>query len=498
MATIVRPARDPATFSRVERWLATLPAHVPRKDAIRALARSMPAAEREAMQYAWEAMWARPAQRLPRGEWDTWFIRAGRGFGKTRTGAEAVRKLVGQGRARAVTIISRTASDARDVMIEGPSGVLAVHPKDVRPEYRPSVRMLNWPNGAIAHVRSAEEPDSTLGLNSDLIWGDEPASWPTGSAVWDNAQLGNRLGTPHAILTGTPRPLAWLKALEAEPGTVVSTGSTYENIGNLARQFIDLVVRRYEGTRLGLQELHAGYLEDVEGALWRLAVIDANRIVNVTSEGRLIDWQAVDPWGLLTIGLSLERRLAAGFGGFVLDPAERRPWETWVGVDPPAETAECGIVVGAAPRRARATFDHAVILDDMSTEGANSGVPEVWGPRVVEAVRKWGATGVVVERNQGGDMVRSTIHAVDANIKVEKVTASESKADRAEPVSMLYAQGWVHHFGNLPALENQMTTWVPEEGDSPDRLDAMVHLVTKLLAIKPARRAQVGGLSRAS
>lgn len=471
--------RDPASFAPFERWVhEQVMRGVPPDVAVDAFLSTLTAAERSDLAYAWTSMWARPNQLLPTGEWDTLFIRAGRGYGKTRTGAEGVRRLVLAGRARAVTIIGPTAADARDVMIENPeSGLLVVHPPDVRPIYRPSVRTLTWPNGAIGHVRSAEEPDSVRGLNSELVWGDEPASWKTGVAAWDNAQLGNRLGRPHSILTGTPRPLPWLKAIEAAPGTIVRTGSTYENVTNLAEQFITLILGRYENTRQGQQELHALYLDDVEGALWRLAAIEV---------GRIMVWDQSDPWGSLVRGLTPEMRAAQGLGAYELPAKERRPWETWVGVDPPGETAECGIVVATAPVHGRAEVDHAVVLDDLSIEGP----PEVWGAQVVQAVRKYGAVGAVVESNQGGDMVRATVHNVDRNVRVEKVRASESKADRAEPVSVLYPQGRVHHNGVLAKLETQMTTWVKDESKSPDRLDALVHVLTKVLRPSTLKRGR--------
>lgn len=462
--------RDPATLAPIERWLTSLPAHVDPQEAITMFLAAAGAAERDALRYAWNALWARPNQCLPNDDdWTVWFIRAGRGFGKTRSGSEGVRKLVETGQARAVTLIGPTAADARDVMIEGPdSGLLAVHPDGVRPAYSPSKRLLEWPNGALGHVRSAEEPDSVRGLNSDLVWGDEPASWKTGSAAWDNAQFGNRIGRPHSILTGTPRPLPWLRAIEKHPRTRLSTGSTYENVGNLAPTFIELVLSLYEGTRLGAQELHAQYLDAVEGALWALTTIELTRFAQ---------WSQATPWASLMTQVTTESRTALGLGVWAIGKGERRNWETWVGVDPPGETAECGIVVGTAPERGRAGYDHAVILDDLSLVGP----PEVWGARVVEAVRKHNANGVIVESNQGGDMVRATIHAVDPTVVVQKVRAKESKSDRAEPVSTLYSRGWVHHYGHLGALESQQTTWVPTEGKSPDRIDALVHLVTKLL-----------------
>lgn len=464
MATITR---DPATYSPIESFLFRFPLDQ-RDAAIERLKQSVTATERAEMGYAWNQLLARPNQRLPEGEWDTFMVRAGRGYGKTRTGSEGVRNLVNTGRARLVLLIAPTAADARDVMVEGETGILAVHPRDVRPEYSPSKRLLEWPNGAVGHIRSAEEPDGCRGLNNDVVWGDEPASWKTGSEAWDNAMLSNRIGDPHAILTGTPRPLPWLQEIEAAAGTVVSTGSTYENIGNLAPKFIALIIARYENTRLGLQELHALYLEDVEGALWRMITIEASRFMV---------WSQAAPWASLDLAVTLDTRLALGLGQYVRDQKDRRPWEIWVGVDPPGETAECGIIVGTAPVNGRAGFDHAVILDDMTVDGP----PEVWGARVVEAVHKYAANGVVVEANQGGDMTRATIHAVDPSVHVQKIRAKESKTDRAEPVAALYSKGWVHHHGVLSTLESQQTTWVQSEQKSPDRLDALVHLVNKLL-----------------
>lgn len=473
--------RDPATLSPIEAWLVNDVPEALHDEAVAQFNAASSAAERQTLKYAWTALWARPNQRLPIGEWDTWMVRAGRGYGKTRTGSEGVRKLVNEGRARQVTIIGPTAADARDVMIEGPdSGLLAVHPAEFMPTYKSSNRTVEWPNGAVGHVRSAEEPDSIRGLNSELVWGDEPASWKSGKEPWDNAMLGNRLGRPHAILTGTPRPLPWLQELEKLAGTRLATGSTYENVGNLAPQFITLILARYEGTRLGAQELHARYLDDVEGAMWRMAVIEA---------GRVMRFDRGNPWASLITGITEHSRAALGLGPFSVKAGDaRRPWVTWVAVDPPGETAECGIAVGAAPVNGRAGADHAVILDDMSVAGA----AEVWAARVVEAFYKWGAAGVVVEKNQGGDMCRAVIHAQDPNVPIEKITAVESKGDRAEPVSALYAKGWVHHVGHLPELENQQTTWVAAEthGKSPDRLDALVHLVTKLLKPLPIQGAR--------
>lgn len=461
------PVRDPSTFAPVERLIANVPPE--HHDAARAaFLDQFSVHERDdVLPYAWEAVWARPNQLLPAGVWDTWMIRAGRGYGKTRTGSEAIRRRVCSGQSRAVTLVGPTAADARDVMIEGPdSGLLAVHPPQVRPDYEPSKRLLTWPNGAVGHVRSGEDPDSIRGLQSDTVWFDEPATMRYGEAAWDNAMLGNRIGRdPRSIVTGTPRPLPWLRKLEAQSSTVLSTGSTYENLSNLAPVFIRLILERYEGTRLGAQELHAAYLEDVEGALWTMTAIEA---------GRFARFDLADRWRSLAVAWAT---IATRFGRLPQTFNERRRWLTAVGVDPPGETAECGIVVATGPDNGYAARDHAVVLDDRSLTGP----PEVWGAAVVKAAHDHDADVVVVEANQGGDMVRSTIHNVDPNLNIVKVRAKDSKAARAEPVSVLYAKGWVHHLGTFSELENQMISWVPAEGKSPDRIDALVHVLTHLL-----------------
>ena len=437
---------------------------------------TIPPSVREAMPWSWR-WWARPSQLAPPTPWRTWVVRAGRGYGKTRTGAEETRRRVRKGLAGHIALIGATAADVRDVMVEGESGILAVHPTGSRPEYEPSKRRLTWPNGATATCFSAEEPDRLRGPQSDWVWGDEPASWRSGVLAWDNAMFGHRLGNdPRSMLTMTPRPLDWLRKIEAEQRTHVTTGATYDNLTNLAESFIDMVVGRYEGTRLGRQELHALYLDDVEGALWQMATIDATRIAR---------FDVHDPWSSLSSEMN-RVRLALGLGFARFDP-QRTGWRTVVGVDPPGETAECGIIVGAAPHGGKAGRHHAVILDDMTLAGP----PEVWGAQVVTAVHKHGAERVVVEANQGGDMVRSTIHNVDPNVTVTKIRASASKYDRAEPISVLYAKGWVHHAGFFGELETQLTTWVPAEtkNKSPDRLDALVHLVNGLLQPMPMVRA---------
>lgn len=423
-------------------------------------------------------LWRRPSQCPPPtigSEHTVWSVRAGRGFGKTRIGAETVREVVTW--APLIAVVAPTASDVRDIMVEGESGILSVFPRWERPQYEPSKRRITFANGARAVTFSADEPERLRGPQFYWGWFDEPASMRRGLEAWQNFEFGLRLGLhPWALVTGTPKPLAWLRELMADPATITTTGSTYENVGNLSDVFLRRVLGRYEGTRLGRQELHAEFLDDVEGALWTMPTIDATRVMRFNRD---------DPWHSLNVELSKARE-ALGLGP---TPAllDRRQWRYLLAVDPPGETAECGIIVGCAPARGRAGSDHAVIVDDCTTAGP----PEHWAAAVVAAAHRWNVERIVVEANQGGDMVRSSIHNVDPNLTVEKVRAKDSKYDRAEPVSVLYSRGWVHHQGFFPQLEEQLSTWVPTEAKSPDRLDALVHLVTALLQPVPLGRSTV-------
>ena len=425
---------------------------------------------------AWQLLhdwdyWSRPNQRIPEGmgsDYRVWFFRAGRGAGKTRSGAEALRKQIET--CERIALIAPTRADARDVLVEGDSGIMSVFPDDERPDYEPSKRRITFRNGARAYAYSAEEPERLRGPQHHWAWIDEPASMPNGEETFSNLMLGLRLGAnPWAMITGTPKPVAWLRALSARPDTISTTGSTYENASNLAQGFIDDILTRYEGTRLGRQELYAEWLEDIEGALWTEKIIDRARIAG---------FDPAHPLKAINSHL-LDKGKPA-----IID---RRAWRIVVAVDPPGETAECGIVVGMAPVQGRGGHDHAVILEDASTAGR----PEEWGARVAATARKWNAERVVVESNQGGDMVRATIHAVDPNLRVDKITAKQSKGARAEPVSALYERGMVHHAGFFPMLEVQMTSFVPGEGKSPDRMDALVHCIATLLPSQPMQRASV-------
>lgn len=418
--------------------------------------------EVEKLAYLWE-FWRRPNQAPPDGlgvKYRVWMLVAGRGFGKTRTGAETTRSMIS--RIPRIALVGPTAADVRDVMVEGESGLLSVFPASQRPIYEPSKRRVTFHNGAMATLYSAEEPDRLRGPQHGWAWVDEPASMTRGDEALSNLLLGLRLGKePWAMLTGTPKPARWLRALSLREDTIVTTGSTYDNASNLATGFIDDIIGRYEGTRLGRQELHAEWLDDIEGALWTEKILDASRLATF------------DPRHPMT---SINDWLVANGRPAQID---RRVWRTIVAIDPPGETAECGIIVAAAPTQARAGVDHAVVLEDCSIAGR----PEEWGARAVAAAKRWGADRVVAESNQGGDMVRATIHAVDPQIRVEKISAKLSKAARAEPVSALYERGLVHHVGFLPMLESQLVSWVPGDAKSPDRLDALVHAIANLVVV---------------
>lgn len=445
--------------SFVERWIddKTLPDRLGR----------LSAEQRARFMWTW-LVHARRNQQIPEGMGDlfrVWFFRAGRGSGKTRAGAEAVRQMVDSGKAKRIALVGPTAADVRDVMIEGESGLLSVFPDDERPQWQPSIRRVTFHNGAIATSYSADEPERLRGPQHDFCFLDEPASMNRGEEVLSNLLLGLRLGdAPWLLMTGTPKPLPWLKALSERPDTVTTTGTTFDNERNLAPTFMDDIRGRYEGTRLGRQEIQAEWLEGAEGALWTQEMIDRARIGG---------WESDRPYEAL-------RAVSDGI------KTDRRPWRIIVAVDPPAETAECGIVVAAAPTQGQAGRDHCVVLQDCSTVGR----PEEWGAAVVEAARRWNAERVVVESNQGGDMVRATITAVDPNVRIDKIHAKVSKAARAEPVSALYERGFVHHVGFHPMLEAQMISWVPGDA-SPDRMDALVHAVASLLTQRPLGRATV-------
>jgi phage terminase large subunit-like protein len=427
--------------------LASLPAWI-RADLLAELSE----AEAEALAHDWR-FWARPSQLPPAGDWTTWLVLAGRGFGKTRLGAEWVRaRVCGPsplaarperlgGGARRIALIAETAADARDVLVEGESGLLSVHPPDFRPRYQPSKRRLVWPNGAAATLYNAVEPDQLRGPQHDTAWADELAKWRYAQATWDQLQFGLRLGTrPRQVVTTTPRPIETLKLLKEDPHTVTTAGSTYDNIANLAPTFLQRIVRRYEGTRLGRQELNGEILEDTPGALWSRARIDALRVGLAPELTRVVI--AIDPATTSNEGSNETGIIAAGLG-----------------VD-----------------------GHGYVLEDLTLRAS----PEAWARRAVAAYHRWRADRVVAEVNAGGEMVAQVIRTVDPSVPFKALRASRGKVARAEPVAALDEQGRVHHVGAFPELEDQMCAFTGDfararSGYSPDRVDARVWALSELM-----------------
>lgn len=405
----------------------------------------------DADQLLWDwSVWGRPEQQPPEGEWSIWLYMAGRGAGKTRTAAEWVRQEArdaSKGQKR-FALVARTAADVRDVIVEGESGIINVTPPSERPLYEPSKRRLTWPNGNTATCFTADEPDSLRGPQFTHAWGDEVAAWrqtpdAAGMTAFDNLRVGTRLGAnPKIMITTTPKrvPLLYQLMSEAEKtGRVVITrGSTMDNTGNLSKTYLDAILGVYEGTRLASQELYGEMLSDVEGALWTQELIDKGR-----------DMQ-------YPIGTPLR----------------------CIGVDPSvAENPrdECGIVVVASTGERDLYKRQSWVLEDASIHGS----PDVWANRVVQMARKWGCP-VVAEVNQGGALVRNAINTIDPTVKVLEVHSKYGKALRAEPITLAYEQSRVHHVGYLGDLESQMCAWIPGEGKSPDRVDALVHALTAL------------------
>jgi phage terminase large subunit-like protein len=379
---------------------------------------------------------ARADQRPPSDpDWVVWLLMSGRGAGKTRSGTEWVHRAVKK--LPRIALVAATGADARDVMLEGESGILTIAPPGWRPIYEPSKRRLTWPNGAVATVYSGEEPDRLRGPEHYAAWLDEAAFYPLVQDVWDNLMFGLRLGEkPRVIVTTTPKPRPWLKALLADPRTRLSRSSTYANLDNLSPVFAERVIAKYEGTRLGRQELYAEILEDVEGALWSVNLIASARTEEPPDLDRIV--VAVDPAGSSNKG-----------------------------------SDETGILVVGMQRAER---DHLYVLDDLS--GTYS--PNDWANKTMQAVRKWNADCIVAETNFGGDMVTETLRNVDNRVRIKTVRAKKAKKLRAEPVVGLYEQGRVHHVGEFVDLETQMTEWVPFDGDSPDRVDALVYACLEL------------------
>ncbi|MEJ0012342.1 MAG: terminase family protein [Bauldia sp.] len=409
----------------------------------RAKLASLPPAEQDELLRLWDTT-ARDDQWPPAGDWLVWLLVGGRGAGKTRAGAEWVRGMAlgRQGFAAApvgrIALVGETFADVREVMIEGVSGILAVHDRGERPTWLPARRVVEWNNGARAQAFSSEDPESLRGPQFEASWGDELGKWKHAEATWDMLQFGLRLGDrPRQVVTTTPRPVPILRRLLKAEGTVVTRARTADNAAHLAIGFLERMAAQYGGTRLGRQELDGELIEDRGDALWRRADIETARIDGAPDLARIV--VAVDP------------------------PATRR-------------SGICGIVAAGVGRDGI-----GYVLADATLREVR---PAEWAARAVALYRRLGADALVAEVNQGGDMVAAVIREVDAGVPVKEVRATRGKYLRAEPVAALYAQGRVRHAGAFPELEDELCDFGTDglsAGRSPDRLDALVWALTALM-----------------
>lgn len=382
----------------------------------------------------WRAM-ARPTQLPPDGDWLIWYIQAGRGWGKTRTGAEYLYETARH--VPHVAIVAESFGEGRDTCVEGESGIKALHP-DV--QFNRSLGEILFPSGCKGKIYSADDPESLRGPNNYAAWCDEIAKWRYLKQTWDNLMMTMRKGErPRTVVTTTPKPHPFLKQIKAMATTHVTRGSTYDNLANLSPAFIDTIIKPYEGTETGRQELDAEDLEDTEGALWKRAMLE---LLRVTKAPDLI-------------------RVVTG-----IDPSNT------------ATGDEAGVITGGVGwcTCKGAPEQHGFILSDDSMQGS----PRAWAMAGVTAYHKFDADALVAEDNNGGEMVEVTISTVAHAPPVKRIHASRGKQTRAEPVSMLYEQGKVHHVGAFPKLEDELCSWVPGD-NSPNRLDALVWTVTELM-----------------
>ena len=396
------------------------------------------------LQYDWD-FWARPKQMIPAGKWSTWLISAGRGFGKTRTGAETIARwqnpskqtysastIKGYGR---FALVGQTVTDIRDTMLFGESGLINIAPPYNKPVYIASRKVVEWPNGAVAHLYSGDEPDQLRGPQQHKAWVDELVKFKYAEDTWDMLQFGLRLGdNPQTIVTTTPKPTPTIKQLVVDPDVVVTTGSSYENMSNLSDAFIKAIIKKYEGTRLGRQEIYAEILGDVEGALWNTTNIEQNRVDFAPSLAKVVI--SVDP-----AVTSTETSDAAGI-------------------------VACGID----------SYKHGYVLEDATIKDT----PAAWAKKAIELYHKYKADYVLAEINNGGDLIETVINFIDPRVPVRTVYASRNKYTRATPVATLYEKNVVHHVGVFPKLEEELTEWEPGN-PSPNRLDAVVWGFTDLL-----------------
>lgn len=451
-------------------------AALPEADAIALLAQ-LEDGQCQALTYDWTT-YARPEQLTPPGDWFTWLYLAGRGAGKTRTGAEWLLEQKRNG-ARRLALIAATASDARDVMVEGESGILACSPPWDTPRYEPSKRRLTWSDGTLAHLYSAEEPQRLRGPQHHAIWADEQAAWKYQETL-DQALFGLRLGdNPRLMVTTTPKPTKWIRDMLVDKRCHVTRGTTLDNMANLPAVWVEQLLERYEGTRLGRQEIYAELLEEIEGAIVSAAMIDDARVVYDDKGRRRVVQRPAD---LGRQGPELE--------AFLLEwkPGEPAPSQAHaallegvrlvtiarvvVAIDPPGSStstsAEAGIVaVGLGDD------DGLYLLDDASCRAS----PQQWASTGLALAAQHGADCIVGETNYGGEMVEATLRGIDPDVRFVAVTASRGKHIRFEPLGNRYEQRRVHHVGTFAELERQVCGFTRhgyEGGESPDRADAMV------------------------
>lgn len=403
------------------------------------------------LQHTWE-FWARPEQLEPDGDWSIWVALAGRGWGKTRSGAEWIRHKIKQGHKR-LCFVAPTNSDIRKTMVEGESGLLNISysgdltyrgGKMGAPMWSPTNRQLKYENGATVDCFSAEDPERLRGPQFEAAWCDELCAWNNAQMSWDMLMFTLRLGKhPRVFITTTPKPTKLLRTILKDERTVVSSGSTYDNKDNLAPTFIKAVEATYEGTRLGRQELYAEVLDEASGALWNRTLLEECEYPHDKSPEEIAE-------GCKRIVVAVDPAITAN-----------------------EESDMTGIVVAGILQD-----NNCIILEDATLRGT----PEQWANKAVQLYHKYGADRIVAERNQGGDMVRHTFKTIDEGIPVRMVHAARGKYARAEPVSSLYEQHRVLHVKGLNELEDQMVSWEPlGKVGSPDRLDACVWAVTDLM-----------------
>lgn len=408
--------------------------------------------EVKSLEHEW-LLWARKEQLAPKGDWTTWVLMGGRGSGKTRAGAEWVRQLanghLGQNPVGQIALVSETMSEARAVMVEGPSGVLSIGPVSERPKFDRTRNMLVWENGAKGLLMSASEPDRFRGPQFGAAWCDEVSKWPHAEAAWDMLQFGLRLGDwPRQMVTTTPSPTRLIKRLLNDERCVVTRMRTSDNASNLANSFLNDIVGRYEGTRLGRQELDGELIEDLPNALWTRSGIEALRVRKKPVMQRVL---------------------------VSVDPA----------VSSHANSDACGIIIAGKTERG------ALVLADETLKPAP---PLRWARTVVTAYHRFDADAVVAEVNQGGELVANLIAQIDPNVPVIQVRATRSKWVRAEPVAALYERGLIEHCSGLNELEDEMCAFGPNglaDGHSPDRVDALVWALTTLLLNDTSPRARM-------